>query len=130
MMIIIIKSLLIIFFSPEDVVGITLQSESLNLPNNAIVSANQIGPTEALVCFTDNTTFNIGQWFSPDGTLIQTNPSDTVYNLRGPGSVMLYRTRGLTPTQEGLYTCRIPDSGGREHVLYIGIYTQDNFVIG
>ena len=106
------------------------QDSLLDLPNNAIVSANQIGPTLALICYTDNTTFNIGQWFTPDGTPLRTSSSDTVYNLRGPQTVMLYRTRALTPSLEGLYTCRIPDALGNEHVLYVGIYTQDNFING
>ena len=114
-------------------VGVTLESLSTNLPNNAIVSADRIGGVtgQALTCFTNDTvTFNIGQWFLPDGTLIQTNPSNTLYNLRGPGTVMLYRRRSLTPELEGIFTCRIPDTNGREHVLYVGVYLQENFVNG
>ena len=114
-------------------VGVNLESQSIDLPNIAIVSADQINGLvgSGLKCFTNDTvSFNIGQWTLPDNSIAQTSFADTVYNLRGPGSVTLYRTRQLTSDLEGIYTCTIPDTNNVLHVLYIGLYKQENYING
>ena len=113
-------------------VGLFSEVRVKQLPNITTFSSAQIGGTagQGIRCTTDDTvTFNIGKWYFPDGSLVSTSSSQTIYNLRSAGVVTLYQTSSIQDL-EGLYTCRIPDTTGAEHVLYLGLYREENYING
>ena len=108
-------------------VGLFAQSGDY-VPNVGILPASEIGSGvgEGLECRSDDDNA-IGQWYYPSGEEVQLYaPSvfsnDALYQLREPSKVILYRRRSLN--DEGIYTCRIPDSTGEERVFYVGLYNE------
>lgn len=114
--------------------GVQLILESAGdqqLPNITIVSADSIDRDTGLICESNDTMTVLvrGEWRGPDGREIQAgiDPNRPVYVLRAPlptSRVTLYRTAALQGSYEGVYTCVIPDSNGKELTLYAGIYSS------
>ena len=111
------------------------------LPNNSLVALSDIGTTEAtsLRCVTPRTDCcsdtDISQWFSPgDGDAEQI--SSFIHSRDGEGGplgfVQLYRSSNaaLSPANEGIYSCIIPEPGSDPNpdnvTFYVGIYNTDN----
>ena len=125
------------------VVGVSLKLRGVTIPNNSLVDIEDIlytapqqccnqDPTNAnglhdqtLVCVTDlvdccDTPRTVrGDWYYPDGSVVQFDAEGTTYRAnRGPneeigerqfyGSVCLFRR--YTPTQRGRYCCELPSA--------------------
>lgn len=105
------------------------------LPNNTLISADSLTSTYGLACYSANTQSNtIGEWRFPDGSLVggeNSNDQDQVlfrHQQIGRVTLQIREGRQLTPSLEGVYTCRIPDETGTERTLYAGVYTAANYV--
>ena len=97
--------------------------------NNSIVTLEDIGETDALLCMTNFTVccqhpHNMGNWFFPNGARV---PSSTVdgkfYRTRGQMVVrLLHRGGGV----DGIYHCEIPVSTNINQTIFIGVYTANS----
>ena len=81
------------------------------------------------MCLSGSTIPSVGQWLSPSGTDLSSVVDDafevTVGDSYSPGSIVIMSPVGNPPlatTDEGVYTCVIPDETGRDNYLYVGIY--------
>ena len=110
------------------------------LANNSEISITLIGEEadKALLCATDlyqfyhetnNTLDNIGQWYFPNGSIIETNGH--IFVSRGLDVVRLHRRNNVTmPT--GMFVCEIPDANGTNQSIYIrvsGPSNNDNSIV-
>ena len=104
-----------------------------HLENKSVVSLDEIGEgADALLCLTnslscceehgDGTTS--GMWYFPDSSPVplesQASGHD-MYISRGPGVVRLHR-RGGSMMPVGIFHCEIPDGGGMNQSIFIGVY--------
>ena len=102
-------------------------------PNNSIVALTAIGTDDrALYCLTNLTKCcrgsdtagdsPLGDWKSPDQSIVSNNGSGTdLFRTRGPSAVLLHRrNNAMEPT--GVFTCEVPDAGGVDRSLYIFIH--------
>ena len=70
----------------------------------------------------------IGQWFSPSGSEITQSSSGTFTVVRGGGNIPSYiglrlrAGRSFSTSEEGIYTCLIPDENGVQQTLHVGMY--------
>ena len=95
--------------------------------NNSVVDVNDIGSTnyEALLCLTNasnccgNNRGNQGEWYLPSGV-----PVNAINRNRGPSVLRLISTLNdnMHYPDGGMYRCEIPDAGGFNQNVYIGIY--------
>ena len=115
--------------------------------NNSVVDLSDIGvgtntlgdgDSLGLRCLTDSTQCcrgsdnpnggdTLGEWYFPDGTLVQdgTEPSRDFYRNRGPSVVRLNRRNNATsPT--GVYRCEIPDASGTTQDIFVGVNSNGN----
>ena len=104
------------------------------LANNSEISITLIGEEadKALLCTTDlyqfyhetnNTLDNIGQWYFPNGSIIETNGH--IFVSRGLDVVRLHRRNNVTmPT--GMFVCEIPDASGTNQSIYIRVSGPSN----
>ena len=90
----------------------------------------------ALVCITDLTAccrcpytgemgLNMGNWFFPNGTRINTPGEGTdwdFYRTRGEMVVLMQRKGG---GEDGIYRCDIPDPMYVTQTIYIGVYSAN-----
>ena len=105
--------------------------------NGGIIIINEIGEGDdrALLCVTDLTQCcrsdetdrrgALGEWFYPDGALIQLEDSgDDIYRNRGPSAVRLNRRNNATsPT--GQFCCVVPDATFTNRITCINIGEQN-----
>ena len=101
--------------------------------NKSVVLLDEIGEgADALLCLTnslscceehgDGTTS--GMWYFPNSSqvLLESQASGhDIYITRGPGVVRLHR-RGGSMMPAGIFRCEIPDEGGMNQSIYIGVY--------
>lgn len=98
------------------------------IPNNSIIRMSVSGRFNQLQCISGSTTAGVGQWIAPDGSNITEDGSD-VFNITvgasdDPGftSIKIKDGASLTPDDEGVYTCMIPDENGDMWYLFVGLY--------
>ena len=99
-------------------------------PNNSLVNLEDIGKgNKALLCLTNNTsccesTSAVG-WYGPGEMeapiMAEMNNITSLYTSRGPSVIRLNKINGATDSS-GVFHCRIPDAGGNDQTIYIGIY--------
>ena len=88
---------------------------------------------DALLCLTNSVScceergdggMTSGMWYFPDSSPVplesQASGHD-MYITRGPGVVRLHR-RGSFMMPAGIFHCEIPDEGGMNQSIYIGVY--------
>ena len=98
------------------------------LQNNSITRASVTGSIMQLQCVSDSTSAGVGNWLAPNGEDITSKSDDpfmiTLGDETDPGYLAVDLTEGysLTSTDEGVYTCTIPDADGIDNYLHIGIY--------
>ena len=103
--------------------------------NNSLVTLEDIGEdNNALFCITDLTACcscpytdemgpDLGNWFFPNGTRINTRGEGTdwdFYRTRGQMVVLMQRRGG---GEDGIYSCEIPDAMYITQTIYIGVYS-------
>ena len=102
------------------------------LPHNSIKLFSDIGEdSNALYCLTNNEQCcsgppgaRYGLWRFPEGDDVSNDKNIAdVYIRRGFSSIRLNRKRNVM-MPIGIYTCLIPNSGGSNSTLQIGIYSN------
>ena len=91
---------------------------------------NQIG---TIYCSSGSQTSGIGQWFAPNGAEITQNSASSFTSVRGGGNFPSYAGLQLktglsfSTSDEGVYTCVIPDESGIQQTLHAGLYRRGYF---
>ena len=81
-----------------------------------------------LQCISGSNSPNIGQWIAPlgqDATYSTSDPFDVVLgSMNDPGymDITLHSGQFITFSDQGIYTCLIPDEAGVTHPVLVGIY--------
>ena len=106
------------------------------LPNNGIVIARDVTSETRILfqCRSGSTMTGVGQLVDLDGNTFNIGQTSGVFNVEKPqgglGSVRFRNRVGiednLTATDEGVYSCRIPDESGSEVDVNFGVY-QNGF---
>jgi hypothetical protein len=92
------------------------------IQNNSIVQISAPGTVGQLQCISASRLNNIGQIVAPNRNDITNHPSIvTTGNITDPGFLSLDFT-SLTRSDQGVYTCIIPDENGVQQYLHFGIY--------
>ena len=105
------------------------------LPNNGIVIALDVtsGDRISFQCRSGSMAKGVGQLVDLDGNTFAIGENSGVFSVQQtgsgsnvqPGSVQFHNRVGaetLTATDEGVYTCRIPDETGSDVDVNIGVY--------
>lgn len=108
-----------------------------NIVNNSILEANSAGQIPQLLCVSGSNMSAVGEWISPEGRNIAAVPNDPFDVIFGgsnnPGQLSIETPPSNPPiaaTNEGVYTCAIPDENGDREYLHIGIYlSTSKFII-
>lgn len=95
--------------------------------NNSILLADRNNQIGTVYCSSGNRSNGIGQWFAPNGAALPQSGS-TLSVVRGGGSypsyvgLQLRANQSLTVSDEGIYTCVIPDENGIQKTVHVGLY--------
>ena len=77
-------------------------------------------------CRTDSTMRNLGELIGPEGTAITTNAVFEIITNRANGGELqvtnFVESNNVTASEQGVYTCRIPQQSGEIREISIGIY--------
>ena len=92
-----------------------------SLPNNDFVRLDPSSPTLCLVCRSDSTMENVGMLIGPNENIV--DDFDITRPQAGQLSVSSTST-SIPANEEGVYTCRIPDSTGTMRDVNFGIYNN------
>ena len=112
-------------------VGVGLHSAGAlgQLPNNSILIADSDGRIPQLQCLSGSTVPNVGRWLSPVGSDLSNItgfPFEiTIGSASDPGSAVIETPTvnlPLSQSDEGVYSCIIPDEAEEVHYVHIGIY--------
>ena len=96
--------------------------------NNSLIRSGNIRGFGALLCLSGSRMADVGRWITPQGRDSTYNMTDifdvSVGGMDNPGNIniSLEAGRSIGSSHQGVYACIIPDEGGVEHTLYIGIY--------
>ena len=96
-----------------------------SLSNNDYVFMSYFYTEYALriYCRSDSTMLNVGVLIGLDGTIIDNTPFFNISNRLLAGELSITsQLRGIPSNDEGVYTCRIPDSTSTTRDVNIGIY--------
>lgn len=98
------------------------------LPNNSIIVTDNFGQMPRLQCISGSNSPNVGQWIAPSGQDVTYSTSDSFDVMLGsvndPGfmDITLHSGQFITFSDQGIYTCLIPDETGTIRSLLVGIY--------
>ena len=112
--------------------GVGLFANDNPVGNNSAIIANSNNDIGTLYCSSGARSSSIGQWFAPDGSEISTSGTGSFIAVHGVGnlpsyvSLQLIAGRNLAASDEGVYTCIIPDENSVQQILYYGLY-QNGF---
>lgn len=109
------------------------------LPNNSIVILNEVGNaddgSDSIQCHTNvSTCCNVGdgsdrgEWFYPNGLLVEEDRSDRWYIFRTDQRIDLRRRDSGVTFPDRIYRCDIPvNSSGRsvKASIYVGVYSDE-----
>lgn len=96
--------------------------------NNSIIRSENSGSFGTLLCLSGSRVANVGSWITPHGQDITLSTTDifavTVGENDNPGylNVSLEAGQSLGISQQGVYTCTIPDEREVQHTFHVGIY--------
>ena len=90
---------------------------------------------DALLCLTNNTQCcrgpdnlnggGLGEWYFPDGTLVPSGNTFSIYRNRNRSTVQLNR-RNNAQSPTGVYRCEIPDASGSNRSVFVGVDGNSN----
>ena len=109
-------------------IGVGIFANNNPVSNNTAVLADKNNQTGVIYCNSGSKVTGIGQWFSPNGVEITQSSGGAFTVVRGGGNIPsfigLQLRAGWTfsESNEGIYTCLIPDENGIQQVLQIGLY--------
>lgn len=89
---------------------------------------DNFGQIRDLQCISESRTPDVGRWIAPNGQDITYSNVDPFEIIIGgesdPGylEIKLDAGRSLRFTDQGIYTCLIPDESGVNMALHVGIY--------
>ena len=100
-----------------------------NLPNNGLVIALSTpfnGFRFRIFCRSDSMMENVGDFIGLDGSSVSTGGPFFVQRLQAGEITVENRASDdvLDATQQGVYTCRIPDTTGVTREINVGVYTS------
>jgi len=113
--------------------GLTNQIQLTVKPisNNTALFADSAGQIGTIFCHSASQQPLIGQWISPTGNDITFISSDSFQVDLEFGSFPSYTTLRLQQgsaltrsSDQGIYSCLIPDENGTEQTLHIGLYSS------
>ena len=97
--------------------------------NNSVLLADRNNQIGTIYCSSGSRRNNAGQWFAPNRVAVSTQSSSSLSVVHGGGGsfpayigLQLRAGRSLSASDEGVYTCTIPDENGIQKILHIGIY--------
>lgn len=109
-------------------IGVGIFANDNPVSNNTAVLADKNNQIGVIYCNSGSKMSGIGQWFSPSGAEITQSGSGTFTVVRGSGNIPSYiglrlrAGRSFSTSEEGVYTCLIPDEDGVQQILHIGVY--------
>jgi receptor-type tyrosine-protein phosphatase Q len=110
------------------ITGVGIFANNNPVSNNTAILADSNNQTGVIYCNSGSKVAGIGQWFSPSGAEIVRSSGGTFTVVRGGGSIpsfiglQLRAGQSFSVSDEGIYTCLIPDENGIQQVLQIGLY--------
>ena len=93
------------------------------------VSQNNDGSNDGIWCQSALNESMIGVWYLPNGSPVPTQSGATPlqsYNTNVNGQVGLLR-RGMLGSNQGLFSCIIPNEEGVNQTLYVAVYGGTTF---
>ena len=96
--------------------------------NNSIIRSENSGSFGTLLCLSGSRVANVGSWITPHRQDITLSTTDifavTVGGNDNPGymNISLEAGQSLGISQQGVYTCTIPDEREVQHTFHVGIY--------
>lgn len=107
--------------------GIGLFANDNPVSNNSVLLADRNNQIGTIYCSSGSRASGIGQWLAPNGAVIAQNggPLSVVNgggNFPAYVGLQLRLNQSLSQSNEGVYTCNIPDEDGVQRTLYVGIY--------
>ena len=121
--------LLGVFFTDAGI-HVFIGKPSGSFPNNGLVSHNTRHRTYRLrfYCRSDSTEENVGELIGLNGSAMHNTVFFEILNPQ-PGELEVRSNVSghtlMPPSEEGIYTCRIPLSNGKVEEINIGIYRSD-----
>ncbi len=103
-------------------------SQDGQVTNNSLIIASSDSSISTLECISGSPTPSIGQWIAPNGQDVTQSNDDSFAVIVGaqdnPGhiEVSLSVGRSITSSDQGVYSCIIPDEFGVESIIHVGIY--------
>ena len=107
---------------------------SRSLPNNSIITTYEHGyyrrtRMNSYCCSNSSTSGSTSTFIGLDGNSYSGRISVERYSsssqYAGCMHLYLYSTYGLSTSEQGIYTCHMPDSTGRNIDVNVGIYSGD-----
>ena len=100
-----------------------------NLPNNGLVvtlGTPSSGFRFRIFCRSDSMMENVGDFIGLDGAPVSTGGPFFIQRLQAGEITVENRVSDpvLGATQQGVYTCRIPDAAGVTREINVGVYTS------
>ena len=108
-------------------VDVFLSLSGAVIHNNGYVAINDIGSSDnaALLCNTNRPPrfgiYSGGNWYGPDGTIVDGTDVPGVTRKRGLFVVRLKRTTTGT-AQKGIYWCSVLDAASTLQTVFVGLY--------
>ena len=96
--------------------------------NNSIIRSGNDESFGTLLCLSGSRVSTVGSWITPHGQDVTHSTTDifavTLGGNNNPGymNISLEVGQSLGTSQQGVYTCTIPDEREVQHTLHVGIY--------
>ena len=107
--------------------GIHVAHGHVALPNNGIILTGAGRRISEFRCISGSSRSNVGHLFDVNEVDITISNSDPFFTLRhSPGTVQVRSIRHLRSSEQGIYTCRIPDETGTTVDVNVGLYLSSS----
>ena len=107
--------------------GIHVAHGHVALPNNGIILTGAGGQISEFRCISGSSHSNVGHLFDINEVDITISNSDPFFTLRhSPGTVQVRSIRRLRSSEQGIYTCRIPDETWTTVNVNVGLYLNSS----
>ncbi len=112
-----------IYATPHIGIGVYLHYHHKVLPENAVVIATSNQQIPDITCLSGSTTDRVGQLIGVQGQNITHRHGDPFSVVLGSGMVRVQHSRSSF-TDEGVYSCRLPDESGNNTDVNFGLYLE------